>query len=92
MAGFARMKGKMALGPQSELTEEDVRLLIELEDQIDGMLDRRFTGDSIFIELGRKAGKYLVREKLRARYQEAGWRHVEFVIHAGGRVRMQLEK
>lgn len=82
----------MALGPQSELTEEDTRLLAELERLIDKELDRRFVGGTINIELGRKAGKYLVREKLRTTYQEVGWQHVEFVIHTGGRVRMRLEK
>lgn len=80
----------MALGPQSDLTEDDIRVLSELEQQIDRELNRRFAQDAISIELGRKAGRYAVREQLRKKYAEAGWRHVEFVIHAGGRVRLRL--
>lgn len=80
----------MALGPNSELTPELVTQLQELEQLIDRTIDRHYSSKEVGVELGRKAGKFLLREKLSQKYHEAGWKNVEFIIRRGGSIRMVL--
>lgn len=78
------------MGPESELTDDLIMLVGELERLINKHIDRYFTGDEIRIDLGRKAGKYLVREILKRMYLDAGWKNVEFLFLSGGAVRIVL--
>lgn len=78
------------MGPESELTGELLALTDELEMFINKQIDRYFTAGEIRIDLGRKAGKYLVRERLKQKYLDAGWGNVEFLLRSGGAVRIVL--
>lgn len=78
------------MGPESELTDEFLALVDELEILINKQIDRHFTVGEIRIDLGRKAGKYLVRERLKQKYLDAGWGNVEFLFRSGGAVRIVL--
>ena len=80
----------MALGPESELTNALLALVDELEMLINKQIDRYFSAGEIRIDLGRKAGKYLVREQLKQKYLNAGWGNVEFLFRSGGAVRIVL--
>lgn len=75
----------------TSLSEEDRAFVEQLEREIDGFLEREYTGDgTIAYDLQQKL-KVGVREELIRRYKQAGWSSVEYYILSGGAPRMNFK-